>query len=62
MNINMSQLAPYIWIVTAVVVAFVLFIVIRFFWHHILRYLFHGCLAVVGIVVLLAILHYFKIF
>jgi hypothetical protein len=62
MNINMSQLAPYIWIVTAVIAAFVIFIVIRFFWRHILRYFFHGCVVVVGLVVLLAILHYLKLF
>lgn len=62
MNIDMSHIAPYIWIVAAVVVAFVIFIVIRFFWQHVLRYLFHGCVAIVGFIVLLAILHYFKIF
>jgi hypothetical protein len=62
MNIDMSHIAPYIWIVAAVVVAFVIFIIIRFFWQHVLRYLFHGCVAIVGIIVLLAILHYFKIF
>ena len=47
MNIDMSHIAPYIWIVAAVVVAFVIFIVIRFFWQHVLRYLFHGCVAIV---------------
>lgn len=62
MNIDMSHIAPYIWIVAAVVVAFVIFIIIRFFWQHVLRYLFNGCVAIVGIIVLLAILHYFKIF
>jgi hypothetical protein len=62
MNIDMSHLAPYIWIMAAVVAAFVIFIIIRFFWQHILRYFFHGCVAVVALIVLLAILHYFKIF
>jgi len=62
MNIDMSQLAPFFWVIAAILVVFIVFVLIRFFWHHILRYLFHGCVAVVGIVVLLAILHYFKIF
>jgi hypothetical protein len=62
MNINLSQLVPYIWFIAALLVAVVAFIAIRFFWRHILKYVFHGCLAVVGIIILLAILHYFKIF
>ncbi len=62
MNIDMSQLAPYIWFLAAVLVVVVVFVVIRFFWQHILKYLLHGCLAIVGIIILLAILHYFKVF
>jgi hypothetical protein len=39
------------------------FVIIRFFWKHILKYLFHGCLVIVVIIALLALLHfYFKIF
>jgi len=62
MNINLSQLAPYIWYLAAFLVVVVILVAIRFFWQHILKYLFHGCLAVVGIILLLAILHYFKVF
>ena len=62
MNINLSQLAPYIWYLAAFLVVVVILVAIRFFWQHILKYLFHGCLAIVGIIVLLAILHYFKVF
>ncbi len=62
MNINLSQLAPYIWFLAALLAVVVAFIVIRFFWQHILKYLLHGCLAVVGIIILLAVLHYFKVF
>jgi hypothetical protein len=36
------------------------FVVIRFFWTHVLRYLFQGCLVVAGIIVLLVVLQYFK--
>jgi len=61
MNINLSQLAPYIWYLAAFLVVVVILVAIRFFWQHILKYLFHGCLAVVGIILLLAILHYFKV-
>jgi hypothetical protein len=44
-------------------VVIVAFVIIRFFWQHILKYIVHGCLGIVGILVLLALLHYiFKIF
>ncbi len=47
----------------AVVVAIVfIFIAIRFFMHHVLRFLFHGCGAILLIGALLLLLHYFKIF
>ena len=59
MNIDMSQLAPYIWILAAILVVIVAFVVIRFFWQHILKFLLQGCLVVVGIIALLAVLHYF---
>jgi hypothetical protein len=62
MNIDLSQLAPYIWYLAAFLVLVVILVAIRFFWQHILKYLFHGCLAIVGIIILLAVLHYFKIF
>lgn len=62
MNVDMSQLTPYIWFLAALLVVVVAFIVIRFFWRHILKYILQGCLAVVGIIILLAVLHYFKVF
>lgn len=43
--------------------AIVVFVVIRFFWRHILKYLFHGCFVILLIIALLAVLHfYFKVF
>jgi len=63
MNINLSLLTPYIWILAIILVVIVAFVIIRFFWQHILKYLVHGCLGIVGILALLALLHYiFKIF
>jgi hypothetical protein len=55
-----NQIVTWILIILGVVLAFVL---IRFFWKHILKYLFQGCLVIAGIIGLLALLHYyFKIF
>ena len=62
MNIDFFQLGPYIWFIGALLLAIVAFIIIRFFWRHVLKYLLQGCLAVVGIIILLAVLHYFKVF
>jgi hypothetical protein len=62
MSINLSSVSPYLWIVGAVLVVIVAFVIIRFFWHHILRYLVQGCLVIVGIIILLAVLHFFKVF
>jgi hypothetical protein len=62
MSINLSAISPYLWIVGVILVAIVAFVIIRFFWHHVLRYLVQGCLVIVGIILLLAVLHFFKIF
>jgi hypothetical protein len=63
MNIDISQIAPYLWIVAIVLVVIVAFIIIRFFWQHVLKYIVHGCLSIAGILLLLALLHYvFRIF
>lgn len=62
MSINLSSVSPYLWIVGVVLVVIVAFVIIRFFWHHVLRYLLQGCLVIVGIIILLAVLHFFKVF
>lgn len=62
MNVNLSWLSPYLWLVAAVLVIIVAFVIIRFFWQHLLKYIVQGCLAVVVIVILIAILKYFKVF
>ncbi len=45
------------------VAAIIVFVVVRFFWRHILKYLFHGCFVILVIIAILAVLHfYFKVF
>jgi len=64
MNIDFSAL-PYnqiVWWVLGILAVVVAFVVIRFFWKHILKYLFQGCLVIVAILALLAVLRYFKVF
>lgn len=51
-----------VWVVLAVVGIIIAFVIIRFFWKHLLKYLLQGCLVVVGIILLLALLRYFKVF
>jgi hypothetical protein len=51
-----------VWLLLAVVGVVVVFVVIRFFWKHLLKYLFQGCLVILVIIALLALLHYFKVF
>ena len=63
MNIDFSQLPAYIWIVAAILALVVAFVVIRFLWKHILKYVVQGCLVIVGILALLELLHFvFKVF
>jgi hypothetical protein len=62
MSIDFSQLAPFVWILAAVLIIIVAVVVIRFFWQHVLKYLLHGCVVIVAIIALLALLHYFKVF
>ena len=62
MLIDLSRLAPSLWIVAAILAVLVVFGIIRFFWQHIVKFLLQGCLVVVGIIILLAVLRYFKLF
>ena len=58
-TIPYNQIVWWLLIILGVVVAFV---VIRFFWKHILKNLFQGCLVILAIIALLALLRYFKVF
>ena len=64
MNIDFSTI-PYnqiVWGVVIIVGVIVAFVVIRFFWQHIVKFLLQGCLVILAIIALLALLHYFKVF
>ena len=64
MNINFSTIHynAIVWAVVSLVAIVLAVVVIRFFWKHILKYLVQGCAAILGIIALLALLHYFKVF
>jgi hypothetical protein len=65
MAINFSNLNVngIVWVVVVVIAVIVAFVVIRFFWQHILRYLLRGCLVILAILAVLAVIHYyFKLF
>jgi len=63
MNFDISQLAPYLWILAIILAVVLVFVIIRFFWRHVLKYIVHGCLGIVVILLLLAVLKYiFRIF
>jgi cell division protein FtsW (lipid II flippase) len=51
-----------VWLLLAIVGVVVVFVVIRFFWKHLLKYLFQGCLIILAVIALLALLRYFKVF
>jgi len=64
MNIDFSAI-PYnqiVWWILIGLGVVVAVVVIRFFWRHILKYLFQGCLVILAIIALLELLHYFKVF
>ena len=65
MNIDFSSISynQIVWGVLIVIGIILAFVVIRFFWKHILKYVFQGCLVILGIIALWALLHYyFKLF
>jgi hypothetical protein len=65
MSIDFSTI-PYnqiVWGALIVLGVIVAIVILRFFWKHILKYLFQGCFVILAIVALLALLHYyFKVF
>ena len=62
MNVNISQLGPFIWILAAILAVIVVIVAIRFLWRHILKFLIQAGLVVLVIIALLALLYYFKVF
>jgi hypothetical protein len=62
MNIDFSHLAPVIWIITAIILLGVAVVIFRFFWQHLVKYLVQGCAIFLGIIALLVLVHYLKVF
>ncbi len=52
---------PLIWIIIAAFVLILVLGIVRFFFSHILRFALHGCMTLIIIIALLALLHYFGI-
>jgi hypothetical protein len=65
MSIDFSTI-PYnqiVWGALIVLGVIVAVVILRFFWKHILKYLFQGCFVILAVIAVLALLHYyFKIF
>ena len=62
MTIDFSNLAPAIWIITAVILLGIAVVIIRFFWQHLVKYLLQGFVILLGIIALGVLLHYLKVF
>ncbi len=62
MTVDFSHLAPVIWLITAVILFGVVVVIIHFFWQHLVKYLAQGCAVILGVIALLVLLHYLKVF
>ena len=58
-SISVDQI---IWLFIIFFALLIVFVVIRFFWQHVVRYLLHGCVVVLAIIGLLVLLHYWGVF
>jgi glucan phosphoethanolaminetransferase (alkaline phosphatase superfamily) len=64
MSIGLSSIStsPFIWLALIVIAVIVVYVVVRFFFQHVLKFLVQGCLVLLVIAAVLALLHYFKVF
>jgi hypothetical protein len=64
MSIGLSSIStsPFIWLILIVIAVIIVYVVVRFFFQHVLKFLVQGCLVLLVIAALLALLHYFKVF
>ncbi len=62
MTVDFSQFAPFTWVIAAGLVLVVVFLVVRFLWRHVILFVLRIGLFILGIVAILALLRYFKIF
>lgn len=61
---ELAALSPHqiVWGIIIVLGIIVVIVIVRFLWQHVVKYLLHGCLVVIGIAAILLLLHYFKVF
>ena len=64
MTIDFSTVSAdqIIWLFVLFFAVLIVFVVVRFFWQHVVRYLLHGCVVILVIIGLLALLHYWGVF
>ncbi len=62
MTIDTSQLASISWVIAAGLVLVVVFLVVRFLWRHVVVFVLRIGFFLLGIVAILAVLRYFKVF
>jgi len=64
MSINLASInaSPIFWLILLVIGVILIFVVVRFFFKHILKFLFQGCAVILAIAALLFLLHYLKVF
>jgi hypothetical protein len=60
-SLSTTPSSQIIWGVLIILGIILVYGIIRFFWTHILRYLLHGCAAILVIISVLVLLQYFKI-
>ena len=60
-NLSTLTLSQIGWIVLALILVGVVFAVVRFFFHHILKHLIQGCAILLLLLAALALLHYFGV-
>jgi fumarate reductase subunit C len=64
MNIDFSSIGfnQIVWAVVIILLLIAVVGAIRFFWKHILKYLVQGCVVILAVIALLALLHYLNVF
>lgn len=64
MTFDFSTITPdqIVWGFVIFFALLIVFVVVRFFWQHVVRYLLHGCVVILAIIGLLALLHYLGVF
>jgi len=61
-DLSMIDWNAVLWVVIIVIAAIVIFLVVKYFFQPLLRFLLRGCGCLILIVIFLFILHYLKVF